>query len=152
MAIGLLNHSGSISLEFKSLEDPEFTDAVRSLIRLRKDLPLLRQADYVHGTRQNESGWPDIRWLDADAQPMHEDAWHKGGGMLLLLADPLAAEQVIAVVTNPTLAARQQALPAPPGQHAWEIVFRSSPESRIDAGNCLECAGHSLTVVCPTAR
>lgn len=68
--------------------DPAFTETVRSLVTLRRELPLLRQADYVHGHIRNETDtdWRDIDWLRPDGQPMTDGDWHDARAVLKLLS------------------------------------------------------------------
>jgi len=66
-------------VDWKGLEDdPGFTDKVRELIRLRRALPLLRQARYIHGRMPSGEGWCDITWLHPDGRPMNEADWMNG--------------------------------------------------------------------------
>jgi len=59
-------------------EDPGFTDKVRGLVQLRRNLPLLRQARYVHGRMPTDQGWCDIAWLHPDGRPMVQNDWARG--------------------------------------------------------------------------
>jgi glycogen operon protein len=59
-------------------EDPGFTEKVRELVQLRRKLPLLRQARYVHGRMPSGRGWYDITWLHPDGRPMQQEDWTNG--------------------------------------------------------------------------
>lgn len=73
-------------LDWSGLEqDPEFTDTVRGLIRLRRELPLLRQTEYRHG-QSDETGLADIAWFDPTGAAMTEDAWNAAQSLGLMLA------------------------------------------------------------------
>jgi glycogen operon protein len=63
--------------------DPDFTEKVRELIRLRRELPLLRQARYIHGRMPTEKGFCDISWLHPDGRPMHDGDWSNGQQLAL---------------------------------------------------------------------
>jgi isoamylase len=66
-------------LDWQGLEkDPGFTDKVRELVQLRRSLPLLRQARYVHGRMPTDQGCCDIVWLHPDGRPMGQDDWASG--------------------------------------------------------------------------
>jgi isoamylase len=66
-------------LDWQGLEkDPGFTDKVRELVQLRRNLPLLRQARYVHGRMPTDQGCCDIVWLHPDGRPMGQDDWASG--------------------------------------------------------------------------
>jgi isoamylase len=59
-------------------EDPEFSIKVRELVQLRRRLPLLRQARYVHGRMPTDQGHCDISWLHPDGRPMAQNDWDRG--------------------------------------------------------------------------
>jgi glycogen operon protein len=68
--------------------DREFTEFVRQLIALRKNVSLLRRDRFVHGKEHSPStGFSDIEWHSPSGQPMQEQDWHDPGnscvGMLL---------------------------------------------------------------------
>ncbi len=79
--------------------DPAFADTVRSLIALRRQLPLLRQADYVHGHVRDEEGasWRDIDWFRPDGSPMDPGHWDHEKSVLKLLS---GHEGDVAVIVN----------------------------------------------------
>jgi glycogen operon protein len=64
-------------------QDPAFAEKVRELVRLRRELPLLRQARYVHGRMPTEQGFCDISWLHPDGRPMHDKDWSNGQQLAL---------------------------------------------------------------------
>ena len=68
------------------------TRAVRRLATLRHEQPVLRQRRFLHGRFTSRStGLADVAWLDTDAAPMGEGAWHAGDARflaLLLAVDP----------------------------------------------------------------
>ena len=67
-------------------EDPDFMRAVRELIRLRKRIPLLRQARYIHGRMPTDSGWCDISWLHPDGRPMLSRDWNSNRQLALVFS------------------------------------------------------------------
>ena len=67
-------------------EDPEFQAEVRRLIRLRRDLPLLRQARYIHGRMPTDSGWCDIGWWHPDGRPMRKEDWNGNRQLALIFS------------------------------------------------------------------
>jgi pullulanase/glycogen debranching enzyme len=65
-------------------------DLVRSLIRLRRDYPVLHRDRFVHGSAHFEpNGFTDIEWLRADGQTMQEAAL-----VIVFNADPAAIDFV----------------------------------------------------------
>ncbi|MDT8320946.1 MAG: glycogen debranching protein GlgX [Xanthomonadales bacterium] len=63
-----------------------FHEAVKGLLRLRRALPLLRQAAYLHGLTACDGAWCDIRWLRPDGHEMQAGDWHEGRSLTLLLS------------------------------------------------------------------
>ncbi|MDZ7643835.1 MAG: glycogen debranching protein GlgX [Woeseiaceae bacterium] len=55
--------------------DPEFTNAVRSLIRLRKALPHIRANRYIHNRSADPGALPRFDWLAPDGRPLADDDW-----------------------------------------------------------------------------
>ena len=55
--------------------DPAFTEQVRELIWLRRELPLLRQQSYVHGKTDNGFSIIDLKWLHPQGSTMQSNDW-----------------------------------------------------------------------------
>ncbi|MFC1740046.1 glycogen debranching protein GlgX [Pseudomonadota bacterium] len=91
-------------------EDPDFTEKVRQLIRLRRNLPLLRQPRYVHGRMPTDQGFCDITWLHSDGRPMEESDWSDG-------------QQVALFFT-----CHEEQHEYSPVMHAIAILYNASPE------------------------
>jgi len=68
-------------------EDPAFHEQVRLLVRLRRDCPLLKLAEYPHAEHQVRPGWPDILWLSPSGRRLHDAEWAHCHAFTLLLAD-----------------------------------------------------------------
>jgi glycogen operon protein len=118
-------------------EDPDFTEQVRRLLALRREIPLLRQARYIHGRMPTERGWCDIDWLHPDGRPMQEDDWSGEQRMALLFschADQKDASPLIEAVAILYNAAPEETLfTLPPGAPGgWTVRFSSS-RVRLDA-------------------
>jgi glycogen operon protein len=133
-------------------EDPAFTEEVRKLVHLRKTLPLLRQARYVHGRMPTDRGWCDIEWLRQDGQPMREGDWNSGQRLALLYsthaeqkADSPVVE-AIALLFNAAVDSAEFSLPMdlPPD---WSMRFSSSPATAPLGAGRWQVAGHSLLLV-----
>jgi len=67
-------------------DDPAFTLKVRELVHLRKRLPLLHLARFIHGRMPTERGWCDIDWLHPDGRPMGEGDWNGEQRLTLLFS------------------------------------------------------------------
>jgi glycogen operon protein len=138
-------------------EDPAFTAEVHKLVRLRKTLPLLRQARYVHGRMPTDRGWCDIDWLRPDGQPMREDDWN-GGQRLALLYSTHADQkedspvvEAVALLFNAAVDAAEFTLPAdlPPD---WSMRFSSCAATAPLSAGHWKVAGRSLLLVSSAAE
>jgi glycogen operon protein len=68
-------------------DDPGFLSQVQKLIRLRRNLPLLRQATFLHGRSKNLMGCRDIEWLDAEGERLSDGRWRETTALTILYCD-----------------------------------------------------------------
>jgi glycogen operon protein len=134
-------------------DDPGFTEAVRKLIRLRRELPLLRQARYIHGRMPTDGGWCDIAWLHPDGRGMLHDDWNGSKKLALLFSthteqkDSSPVVEAVAILFN---ASKKNTVFKMPTELPldWKVRFTSSesvPES-MGAGQW-KMAPHSLMLL-----
>jgi len=111
--------------------DPGFTSKVRELLQLRRYLPLLRQARYVHGRMPTNRGWCDITWWHPEGRKMRDDDWNGGHQLALLFSvhekqkkkSPVV--EGIAILYNAS--SERAAFTLPTGTTpGWELKFFSS--------------------------
>ena len=115
-------------------EDPDFVEQVRELLRLRRELPMLRQARYIHGRMPTDQGWCDIHWLHPDGRAMEEADWNGDRRLVLLYSTHVGqkqdspVEEAVAILFNAADAETEFRLPdgLPP---AWTLRFSSSVET-----------------------
>jgi isoamylase len=120
-------------------EDPDFARKVRELVQLRRQLPLLRQARYVHGRMPTDQGFCDISWLHPDGRPMGENDWANGQQVALFFTcheeqhEYSPVMHAIAILYNASLEDTSFKLPSglPAG---WILRFHSSAEQPADGG------------------
>ena len=111
-------------------QDPEFTENVRELIRLRRSLPVLTQDLYQHDASAgsgDESG--TIDWLRPDGEPMKDEDWQDAQmfGLRLSVVSNNASQSVL-LLYNATAAAISFKLPSRSGrQQAWALRFSARP-------------------------
>jgi len=75
-------------LDWSGLEDdPDFALEVRELIHLRKEWPLLRLPEYLHGETVIGSSSMHIHWLNADGKEMNESDWSGPSPFKVMLAE-----------------------------------------------------------------
>jgi isoamylase len=83
--------------------DEELLEFTRRLLQLRREHPVFRRRQYLHGTEEEGSGLPDVWWFRADGRRMTKTDWEDGGARLLGMF--LNGEEI-----------------ATPGQHGERIV------------------------------
>jgi len=121
-------------------EDPDFARKVRELVQLRRNLPLLRQARYVHGRMPTDQGFCDISWLHPDGRPMQEADWANGKQVALFFTcheeqhEYSPVMHAIAILYNASPEDTTFRLPSglPSG---WVLRFFSSAEQPPDSGS-----------------
>jgi glycogen operon protein len=132
--------------------DPEFSERVRQLIRLRKSLPLLRQARYIHGRMPTDRGWADIDWLHPDGRLMQPADWETEQHLALLFSchsgqtEESPIEEAVAILYNAAPTATVFSLPEglPPD---WKVLFYSGSETLdSSAGACWTLCAHSIAL------
>lgn len=75
-------------LDWSGLEDdPDFALEVRELIHLRREWPLLRLPEYLHGETVIGSSSMHIHWLNADGKEMNESDWSGPSPFKVMLAE-----------------------------------------------------------------
>ena len=114
--------------------DPEFLESVRKLIHLRRTLPLLRQARYIHGRMPVKGGWCDINWLHPDGRAMDANDWYVARQLALLFSvhedqkDASPVTEAVAVLINASPEKRLFNLPSDLPSN-WTLEFSSHPEN-----------------------
>ncbi|MBT8059308.1 MAG: glycogen debranching protein GlgX [Gammaproteobacteria bacterium] len=135
------------------VDDPSFFEDVCRLVHLRRDLPLLRQARYIHGRMPVERGWCDINWLHRDGRPMDANDWYASQQLTLLFSvheDQKDSSPVVEAVALFFNASREQAdFHLPPGLPTeWRLRFASSePDPTCAADQRWAIPGRSLTLL-----
>jgi glycogen operon protein len=125
--------------------DPEFTAQVRQLILLRRDMPLLRLREYVHGRLDTEHGVIEIGWLRPDGQTMSDHDWAASRSFCVTVAEQHKDGETaaVAMLFNAAEDATEFALPA---QHDWRLAFSSASGARLDE-RVASLPGNVITVL-----
>ena len=92
--------------------DPDFFEAVRTLVRLRRDEPLLRPREY-------RPDGASVRWLGAEGRDMTDQDWLSRQAFCALLSDRMA---LLVNGSNETVSF------VPPDGRAWRPAFTSCGE------------------------
>ncbi len=131
-------------------DDPGFVDQVRELIWLRRESPLLRIGDYIHGSLKSGNNDIEISWINRDGEHKHDDEWTYSRAFTLQIECSNNHEHVsvIAIAINGHHGPSTLYLPALEGAGSWRIAFTSCDEL-IDeiAGDSLELSGQSVTLL-----
>ena len=106
-------------LDWEGLDaDPAFAEAVRELIWLRREMPLLRQQDYVHTA--DESGG-QFAWFNSAGEAKRSEEWADSRSFTVLVERD---GRRVAIVINGREHAVDVNLPAIDGD--WRIAFSTS--------------------------
>jgi len=115
-------------LDWQKLEDdPNFTADVRTLIRLRREQPLLRIEDHIHGRLDGDDATIEVCWLRPDGNEMGANDWHETATFsMVLTADyERARDAMVAILVNASSDACLFEIPERNG--ALHLAFSSSP-------------------------
>lgn len=108
-------------------QDPNFIECVRALIRLRRDTPLLRISEFVHGSLDTAQSRLKIEWLQPDGHPMQDHDWVDSQAFCVILIDenPNGSRSGVAILVNRLRATSQIQLPE---IGEWRLSFSSATE------------------------
>lgn len=118
-------------LDWSGLElDPDFTEAVRSLIQHRKDAPPFRQVRYAHGCELDGVLLRNIEWWRPDGQMMEATDWAVGNGFCLMRATANAAGiEAVAVLFNPRQESLEFVMRVEPAGYRWNLGCSTAPDT-----------------------
>ena len=116
-------------LDWSGLEqDPDFVSQVRELIRLRKQTPLVRLREYLHGSLETDGGLMEISWLTPDGELKTDEAWENGRAFCMLISESGAGGKMsAAILINGTDTACEFSLPS---LGEWRLAFSTSDSER----------------------
>jgi isoamylase len=110
--------------------DPAFVDTVRELLRLRRETPLLRLREYVHGKLETEYGIVEIDWSAPTGEPMLAADWADGGAFCACISETggTHGDSAAAILINGSPSITTFSLP---GSDGWRLAFSSSTAARL---------------------
>ncbi|HSM31463.1 MAG TPA: glycogen debranching protein GlgX [Woeseiaceae bacterium] len=135
-------------LDWSGLEyDPEFMLEVRELIHLRKEWPLLRLPEYLHGEAEIGSSIVHIDWLNAEGKPMNEHDWSGPAPFKVMLAESSTdgAKSQAAVLFNNRNEAIEFRLPNGTPGKPWRVAWSADEASVADDGCSFTARARSIT-------
>ena len=133
-------------LDWEGLErDPEFTDAVRKLVRIRRRSPLLQLSGdgYIHDGLDTDGGRVTIDWLNAEGVRLAEHEWTSGRSKLVHLERKRHKRVVdaLAIIVNGEGKTRRFTLPVP-----LDRVLFASSAGQLEAGR-YRAAARSIALI-----
>lgn len=125
----------------------DFTDAVRKLIRLRLDMPLVHFDEYVHGVNESGDGNVSISWINPDGGAREDKDWGFGHAFGLLIDERDEVHRIVGALFNAWHDALDFRLPAtPPGQE-WRVEFCSAIQGCDLKRDMLAVEGRSIVLL-----
>ncbi len=142
-AIGWLDWAGAT-------EDSEFLDLVRALIRLRRETPLLRQAEFVH-EKPGSDAPNGIDWMHPDGTTLAEADWPHARAFTVVLSgrrgSAASTSSHVAIFLNGSDRELEFRIPGGRYGNAWQAAFSSAGEPcRTTARNSWSVK--DLSIVC----
>ena len=108
--------------------DPEFVQQVSELIRLRREHPLLRIAQYVHDKLERDGETIRIEWLNRAGEAKQSHEWADNHAFTVVVASEHddGNNQVLAIAIN---GHRERRVLRLPDGGDWQLEFSSGPAS-----------------------
>jgi isoamylase len=126
-------------LDWSGLEkDRSFSDCVRELIRLRREISLLRQPQYLHGGEITRNGWRNIEWLAPCGEKLLAEDWDATRTISMMLVDTRTDDgaavqtKAIAILFNASDSRVEFTLPDIEPDCQWRPVFSSHETIRLE--------------------
>jgi len=107
--------------------DQEFAEQVRELVWLRRETPLLRIDEYLHGTLSREGSTVKNYWLNKYGEIKRSDQWAVSDAFIALIEEisGTAGITAIAILINRYHKRTIQKLPSSSLATNWRVVFSS---------------------------
>lgn len=112
-------------------QDPTFTDQVRELIWLRRELPLLRLKHYVHGVLEDDLGQTSIQWINKHGHIKQGIEWANSRAFTKIITriEPDGTESAIAILINASSHQETMNLVVRSHKRNWRVAFCSADDS-----------------------
>ncbi|MEO1203414.1 MAG: glycogen debranching protein GlgX [Pseudomonadota bacterium] len=127
--------------------DPEFTQSVRDLAWLRRELTLLRIPEYVHDGLQHAGTTTTVEWLNPDGSSRNDDHWHDTRAFTKLLVEVSGNDvAAVSILINGWKEGMDFALPARVPGHRWHVAFTTAIEELSIEGRHLHVPARSIVL------
>jgi glycogen operon protein len=134
-------------------DDPDFAREVRELIHLRREWPLLRLPQYLHGETEIGTSSMQIDWLNVAGNEMHEGDWSGPASFKVMLAESSngGVKSRAAVLFNNGDNAVEFRLPnGLPGQ-TWRVAWAANEASLAADGCAFTAPARSISLLVSNA-
>lgn len=111
-------------------DDPQFTEQVRELVLLRRETPLLRLPEYVHGSLSLTEGSIRIDWINQDGHKKREPEWAHSRAFTKVISrrNRDATETAVAILINAHDYPSTMRLARSDRSREWRIAFCSGQD------------------------
>ncbi len=129
--------------------DPEFVAAVRTLIGLRRQLPLLRLDRYVHGPTEVGGATVSVGWVNPDGRMRMEEDWSYGHafGALIVEERDGVTSLIVAMLFNAWEGDLDFRLPKTDEALDWRLRFCSAGQPVDIVDDALVLPGASIALL-----
>ena len=112
-------------------DDPQFTEQVRELIWLRRETPLLRLPEYVHGKLSLTEGTVRIDWINQDGDTKQGSEWAHSRAFTKVISrrNRDGSETAIAILINAHDDPAAMSLARGDRTREWRVAFCSAREA-----------------------
>ena len=138
-------------LDWSGLDsDPDFVDQVRELIHLRRENPLLRLPQYVHGPLEVDGGMTTIDWINQQGQTKQGSEWADSRAFSKVITHSATSghESAVAILVNADDHEAHMRLSRKERLREWRIAFCSAGEVlEFEDGGTVLMPGHTIALL-----
>ena len=131
-------------------EDPDFVDEVREMIHLRRETPLLRLQQYVHGALERDDGVVRIDWLNQQGDTKQDPEWSDSRAFTKVISHLRndGSENAVAILVNAHDHDAHMRLTRDEPQREWRVVFCSADDTgEFEESGTVLMHGQSLALL-----
>ena len=138
-------------LDWSGLEaEPGFVDQVRELVWLRREIPLLRLQEYVHGSTELGDSRITIEWINQRGETKQGGEWASSRAFTKMISqiDGNGHERAIAILLNAHDREADMRLSLNDHHRNWRAVFCSALEGfEYDSGRAVTMPARSVALL-----
>ena len=138
-------------LDWSGLDDESRLHAlVRQLVRLRRDTPLLRLPQYVHGTLELPDGSVRIDWINQFGDTKQEAEWAHSRAFTKVITHSRhdGSKSAVAIIVNAHDHKAEMRLSRGEARYPWRVAFCSARQNpRLDESGRVTVAARSIALL-----